>query len=806
MQLLRNMKIRQQLLLLISLPMCAIIASSAYMATNKLHQADEMKSLQEIATLAVNVSSLVHETQKERGASALYMGSKGSKFGAELNEQRQQTDQLIGQLNAFLLAFDLANYTTGLRDAIGAATSDLQRINSVRSKADNLSLSTGEVIGYYTQINASFLSAIATMAKQSSNAELQQQILAYVEFLFGKERAGIERAVLSNTFARDNFGPGLSARFARLITEQQLFQAGFERLATADHKLFYTQTMDAPAIIETERMRQIALEKASEGGFDIDASDWFQQQTAKINLLKAVEDHLSAALVQKADALHGAAQQMLYVILALALGITLIVTAWAFSTIRRIVRPVVAAAASAETIRTKDIAQLSAAIEAIARGDLSTKLQSQTQTLKVHSNDEIGQMMQSLNGMIEQIRTTIESFGQTQMTLTKMLNEIHILVESARAGDLKKRTDATAFKGTYSELLMGINSTIDALLAPVEEASDVLGKVAAGDLCSQVNGAYQGDHTRIKNALNTATGNLANTLSQVYTGSTQVDSAANQVSEGSQSLAQTASEQAASLEQISASLEEVVSMAKRNTTSSTDAQKTGHILLNGTHKGVEDMQSMAQAIERIKASSDQTAKIIQTIDDIAFQTNLLALNAAVEAARAGESGKGFAVVAEEVRNLAMRSAEAARNTTTLIGESVENAAHGVEISQVMLKSLSGIGTEVEKISSMMSEISDASNQQTQSITQISTGVEQLNLVTQQNAATAEESAAAAEELSAQAGEMKGLIDKFNLPSAHEPPRQHFADSTTVTVERDDSVEELLLEVSSKVNEQAENGA
>ena len=184
------------------------------------------------------------------------------------------------------------------------------------------------------------------------------------------------------------------------------------------------------------------------------------------------------------------------------------------------------------------------------------------------------------------------------------------------------------------------------------------------------------------------------------------------------------------------------------------------------------MGRLSEAINKIKKSSDDTAKIVKTIEEIAFQTNLLALNAAVEAARAGDAGKGFAVVAEEVRNLAMRSAEAAKQTAFLIEESVSNTESGVSLNQEVLEKLSEINNQSEKVSVVIAEIAAASEQQTSGVDQITVAVEQMNSVTQQTAANSEESASAAEELSGQSQEMLNLIGKFNLDgrAAHRSSR------------------------------------
>ena len=174
------------------------------------------------------------------------------------------------------------------------------------------------------------------------------------------------------------------------------------------------------------------------------------------------------------------------------------------------------------------------------------------------------------------------------------------------------------------------------------------------------------------------------------------------------------------------------------------------------------MRQLSEVINRIKESADETSKIVKTIEDIAFQTNLLALNAAVEAARAGEAGKGFAVVAEEVRNLAMRSAEAARSTSELIDGSVQNAVDGVSVNEQVYKNLEMINDEVRKVNEVMDEIAAASEQQTQGIEQINNAVDQLNQLTQQNAANSEESASTTQEISNQASQMKSMVSNFTL--------------------------------------------
>jgi methyl-accepting chemotaxis protein len=256
------------------------------------------------------------------------------------------------------------------------------------------------------------------------------------------------------------------------------------------------------------------------------------------------------------------------------------------------------------------------------------------------------------------------------------------------------------------------------------------------------------------------TGQIESIVAVLSEGAEQIANSAVQISSASQSLAEGATEQAAGLEETSSSLEEMASMTRQNADNATQANALSSDAKKAADEGAASMTRMSQAIDDIQKSSDETSKIIKVIDEIAFQTNLLALNAAVEAARAGEAGKGFAVVAEEVRNLAMRSAEAAKNTANLIEGSVKKAKNGVDISGQVRTALGNIVQGVGKTSDLLEEIAAASREQSQGIDQVNTAVAQMDKVTQQNAANAEESASASQELTAQTHQIKDVVARL----------------------------------------------
>lgn len=382
---------------------------------------------------------------------------------------------------------------------------------------------------------------------------------------------------------------------------------------------------------------------------------------------------------------------------------------------------------------------LASAATRLAKGDLTVQVSTRS------TEDTLGAAFVHLHG-----------------SLQGLITESNRLAAAATAGQLSTRGDAGKFEGAFRELVGGINNTLDAVIKPVQEASDVLQRLADRDLTVAVQGNYQGDHARIKDALNSAIGALNDALTNVAASTSQIASAADQIATTSQSLAQGASEQASSLEETSASLQELGGAASRNAASAQSAQQIATQARETTMAGVKEMRELSSAVQAIGSAAHETAQIVKTIDLISFQTNLLALNAAVEAARAGDAGKGFAVVAEEVRALAQRSAEAARQTAALIEQSVSRAERGTEITKLVEERLQQIDRQVVGVFEAVGEISSLSAGQREGVEQVNVAMGQMNAVTQAVAASAEESSSASEELAGQSQMLASLVGEFRL--------------------------------------------
>lgn len=348
--------------------------------------------------------------------------------------------------------------------------------------------------------------------------------------------------------------------------------------------------------------------------------------------------------------------------------------------------------------------------------------------------------------------------------LHKMLKPIGILVEAANEiskGNLNIQI-AIDSNDEIGLLANAFQNTATNLKRMIGEISSILGQIAQNHLDVAAKEEYTGDFVQIKLSLDNIIDNLNSVMSNINIASNQVACSADQVASGAQALSQGATEQAGVVEELTATINEISEQVQINAENAKQANQQAFKAGSEIEESNEKMNHLIQAMEDISNSSKKIEKIIKTIEDIAFQTNILALNAAVEAARAGVAGKGFAVVADEVRNLASKSAEAAKNTTQLIGDSISSVNKGANIVDETAHALSLVVEDVKNTAITIEKITDATERQASAIIQVTQGMDQVSAVVQTNSATAEESAASSEELSGQAQTMRNLVGRFRL--------------------------------------------
>jgi methyl-accepting chemotaxis protein len=384
-------------------------------------------------------------------------------------------------------------------------------------------------------------------------------------------------------------------------------------------------------------------------------------------------------------------------------------------------------------------------------------------TIRVAEALSIGDLSQKVtteySGAYNQVKVSVNT---TADSLTKIVAEIQTIVEAANRGDFSIKMDMNGKQGytrTLSDLLNLLSNTVDTAFKDTIHVAQALAK---GDLTQTVSREYQGAFNDVKLSLNGTVDNLKQLVGEIKDATDTINTASKEIAAGNSDLSQRTEEQASSLEETASSMEELTSTVKQNAENARQANQLAIGASDVAGKGGAVVGQVVVTMDSINESSRKIVDIISVIDGIAFQTNILALNAAVEAARAGEQGRGFAVVAGEVRNLAQRSAAAAKEIKTLIGDSVEKVEGGSKLVAQAGQTMDEIVTSIRRVTDIMSEITAASAEQSQGIEQVNTAITQMDEVTQQNAALVEEAAAAAEALEEQAQNLAVSVGTFKM--------------------------------------------
>jgi methyl-accepting chemotaxis protein len=390
---------------------------------------------------------------------------------------------------------------------------------------------------------------------------------------------------------------------------------------------------------------------------------------------------------------------------------------------------------------TRPIDRLVDISDRLADGDLSAEID-------VNRKDEFGQLLKAMKNMIEKLK--------------EIMRDIGTLSEGAKNGNLGVRGDISKYRGSYANIIDGINQTLDGVIKPMKIASLHMSRISKGEIPPQIQVEFKGDFNEMKTSLNQMIENLTGIVTDIKNIAYQLASGSQQLSASSEEMSQGATEQASSAEQVSASMEEMGATIQQN---ADNARETEKISVKAAQDAQETGKSVAEAVKAMKAIAEK----ISVIQEIARQTNLLALNASIEAARAGEHGKGFAVVAAEVGKLAGRSQDAAAEITELARSSAAVAQHAGE-------KLDKLVPDIQKTAELVQDISAASCEQHSGAEQINRAIQQLEQITQQNAQASVQLAATAEELASQAELLHSTVEHFKLEGTNKmelPPKQEF---------------------------------
>ncbi|WP_146449431.1 methyl-accepting chemotaxis protein [Vibrio kanaloae] len=395
---LTDMSFKQKIIALLILPILGFLWLSVSAISKGVETTSEMSSLNQLTRLSVVYSELVHELQKERGMTAGFIGSQGTKFVSELRAQRASADNRRNLKTEYWQSagIDLPQIAR-LNTEISQS---LNQITSIRNRVDSQSIPLSEALGYYTKLNAKLLSVSALIAELSSDATITKETIAYYNFLQGKERAGIERAVLNNTFSKNEFGPGMLVKFISLVTEQNTYFSNFKVLSNPDNVRFFEQQLNDRSVAEVEKLRDLAESKMS--GFDVDPVYWFSQSTARIIQLKKTENHLAESLITLTEQKAASARSAMITSIAIFVVITLFST---FVSVKAI---------TDLTTRVKDLTRVLSKVR--DENDLTVRA-------TYEGKSELGQISLSLNTTLEKFSEVIDNLSQSSLTLASAAEE-----------------------------------------------------------------------------------------------------------------------------------------------------------------------------------------------------------------------------------------------------------------------------------------------------------------------------------------------------------------------------------------------
>ncbi len=581
---------KSRILILALLPLVVALYFMGSLVVTKSAAAREMDRIEILGQLAEHISALVHETQKERGLTAGFYGSGGTKSVSELGEQRKTTDSKRTALEQFVAGFDPTPYGQAFGDALSAALERMHAIDDYRSKVSSMSIPAKEAIGLYTHHNAKMLEAVQGISAVCSNAEMTRVVAAYLNFLQGKERAGIEREVMSKTFAADRFSEGTLRRFGSLVTAQDTYFDVFRSLAPPEQIALLDEKMSDPIVAEVQRMRDIAFKKGEvkTDGFGVDPAQWFASMTKRINLMKEVENELSAGLKARASELKAGARTALITLSGVILVVVMGVLAAVYFIIRSITRPinrVIAGLNEGADQVNAAAAQVSGASQQLAEGaseqassleETSAALEQMAAMSRTNSenagktNDMAGTAHQAADqgaAIVNQLEGAMQGISDASGKISKIIKVIEEIafqtnllalnaaVEAARAGEHGKGFAVVADEvRNLAQRAAGAAKEITDLIANSTQQSHEGVKIA-----TDVAGAFEGIVGNIKSVSDLVKGIAQGSREQAQ-GVDQVNKAVSQMDKVTQQNAAGAEESASAAEQLSAQPQTVKGM------------------------------------------------------------------------------------------------------------------------------------------------------------------------------------------------------------------------------------------------------
>ena len=768
------------------LPVIAAIFFAGTIVFDKYAETEEAAESKELLTIAEALTALVHEQQKERGLSAVYVASEGAIYGDSLTAQYAATDRVFDGAVNEMAAMDFSAFSPVVKlfvDKTIAAQRDL--LPQHRAAVQAQTLSPEEATAFYTESNEAILEFFKGTVRDAESTRIVRAIKATLNLIHAKEMSGQEGTAGSIGFTLKAFDESRKYSLALWHGEKMALLERFEMDAAPEQVDALEALLASDVWEDMRRMRANAINSTPNfpSSLFFSVQDYRAGQAAVVDALRAIELDELQGLETLMNEVQAEVRGELTLIVSEAIIVVLaaMLIGFVFAQMLRsnLMRIRDAATDMANGNLEVDLPQrtrnelgdiveaLSTFRDSILEGrKLEAELREQEEARALREREAEAEERQRQDEMREEEQRRAAQERAAELAQRekeqKAAEEISIVVQACANGDYTRRLNTSDKDGIFAELCDGINRIGESANGGLSEVRTALTELSEGNLTHRMEGDFRGVFADIRDAVNVTSDRLEEIIASIKDNSVSVNAASNEIAVATRELSSRTESSAADLENASAAIEELSSSIAGVADSANSANHEADRISAQALDGNKVVESAVEAMQRIRASSNEIAPITKMIDEISFQTNLLALNASVEAARAGPAGRGFAVVAGEVQNLAARSAKAAKDISALIEQNADHIQSGAALVEESGKQLADISNGISDVSAMISSVAASVQQQSSAIADISRTASSLDQTMQENSAMVEQTATATETLRSNADNLSRGVARFRL--------------------------------------------